>query len=216
MEPKGRFISFEGGEGVGKSTLMDRLSSWLLTKRQNVITTREPGGTSIADAVRQIFKRPPNGEEMFAETELLLVSAARAQHVREVLRPALERGAWVLCDRYADSSRVYQGLLGGVPLNDVEWVVRFSTNGLEPELTFLLDCDVEISTARILGEQSTPRDNAVRFDFAEKEVHERLRRGFRRVAGFFPTRFYILDAGQSSDQVFEDAKAELERRWFPL
>lgn len=209
----GRFITFEGGEGVGKSTLMHALADWLKTIPCEVVVSREPGGTGIADAIRQLFKSPPAGEEILPETEALLVSAARAQHVKEMVRPSLNKGHWVLCDRYADSTRVYQGLLGGIAMNDLEWLVHFSTKGLEPHLTFLLDCEVDISLSRIQN-GGGGRDDAARFDQAGKVVHERLRRGFRQVAGFYPARFYILDASKPASEIFEDAKAEICRRWF--
>lgn len=213
MEIRGRFISLEGGEGVGKSTLLNGLRSWLESRKIHVIQTREPGGTPIADQIRQIFKAPVDHEEITPETEALLVSAARAQHVAKVINPALDGNRWVLCDRFADSTRVYQGLFGGVPLNELEWLIKFSTAGVEPDLTFLLDCDVNLSAARLEGRPSAKNDDVARYDLASRQVHERLRQGFRRVAGFFPARFFILDASQSPEKVLQDACAELERRW---
>lgn len=210
-QTKGKFITLEGGEGVGKSTLIRSLEVLLKQKNIEVVLTREPGGTPIADDVRRIFKSPPGGEEITPETEALLVSAARAQHVAKVIAPALARGAWVLCDRFADSTRVYQGLFGGVAMNDLEWLIRFSTGSVQPDLTFLLDCDVDVSSTRI--RPSASRDDAARYDQAGKVVHERLRSGFRKVAGFFPARFYLLNANLSPDEVFAEAKAALTEKW---
>lgn len=209
-----KFIALEGGEGVGKSTLMRGLVAWLMAKGIPVVQTREPGGTPIADEVRKLFKSPPSGEEITAETEALLVSAARAQHVSKVIRPALTRGQWVLCDRFADSTRVYQGLFGGVALNDLEWLIRFSTGGVEPDLTFLLDCDVGLSSMRI-GDRGPAMadDDSVRYDQAGQQVLDRLRQGYRKIAGFYPARFYILDASRPPAAVLQDACSELERRW---
>ena len=208
----GRFITFEGGEGVGKSTLVRGVNEWLKSRGVTATVTREPGGTPIADEIRRVFKVPPSSEELRPETEALLVSAARAQHVFTVIGPALKRGDWVLCDRFTDSMRVYQGLLGGVPMVDLEWLVRFSTGGIEPEITFLVDCDVDISAKRI-GKGGVERDDAGRFDQAHRSVHERLRQGYRRVAGFFPGRFYLLDGNQEPDVVLAAVCAELDRRW---
>jgi dTMP kinase len=209
-----RFITLEGGEGVGKSTLMGALAKWLESRGVPVVATREPGGTPIADAVRRIFKAPPDGETFLPETEALLVSAARAQHVGKVIRPALLHGKWVISDRFADSTRVYQGLFGGVPLNELEWLIQFSTGGLTPDLTFLLDCDVSLTAGRIGGRgTSSNDDDAARFDQAGDQVLNRLRQGFRKMAGFYPGRFFILDASLPQEKVFQDACAELERRW---
>jgi dTMP kinase len=208
----GCFISIEGGEGVGKSTLIKRLKGWLEGQQIEVVSTREPGGTIIADEIRRLFKAPPGGEILSIQSEALLVSAARAQHVDGVIRPALKRGAWVLCDRFADSTRVYQGLMGGIALNELEWLIDFSTKGLSPDLTFLLDCDVSVTTKRI-AEAGLGRDDAVRFDQASERFHEGLRSGFRRVAGFYPHRFYILDASESTEMVYEAARSEISRRF---
>lgn len=210
---KGKFITLEGGEGVGKSTLIQRLSSWLVSAGATVVVTREPGGTPLADGVRQLFKAPPGDEQITPETEALLVSAARAQHISQLVLPALRRGDWVLCDRYIDSTRVYQGLLNGIPMNELDWLIKFSTGGLVPDITFLLDCDVDVSLKRI-SQSDASRDDAARYDHASRAVHERLRDGFRRVAGFYPNRFYILDAAQSGEVVFNGAVKELEARWF--
>lgn len=214
MKTQARFITLEGGEGVGKSTLMRGLKSWLEARHIEVVQTREPGGTPLADQIRRIFKSPPDDDEITSETEALLVSAARAQHVAKVVKPALAKDAWVLCDRFADSTRVYQGLFGGVPLNELEWLIRFSTGGIEPDLTFLLDCDVALTAARIGGRGTDMNDDdTARYDLAGQQVHERLRQGFRRIAGFYPARFFILDASLSPEIVLKDACAELERRW---
>lgn len=209
-----RFVTLEGGEGVGKSTLMVGLSQWLKQKGITAIQTREPGGTPIADAIRQLFKSPPTGDDITAQAEALLVSAARVQHVSNVVRPALESGSWVICDRFTDSTRVYQGLFGGVPLADLEWLIKFSTVGIEPDLTFLLDCDVDLSSRRI-GGRSIQQNQASpeRYDDADHQVHDRLRKGFLKVAGFYPARFFILDASLPAEQVLSAACSELQRRW---
>ena len=212
----GKLITFEGGEGVGKSTLVKSLSEWLIQKSVSVVATREPGGTPLADGIRALFKSPPEGELITPEAEVLLVSAARAQHVAKVILPALEQGSWVVCDRYIDSTRVYQGLLNGISMRDIEWLIKFSTGGLLPDITFLLDCDVDVTRARIAASAvvNAGRDDSTRYDQADRAVHEQLRRGFRKVAGFFPGRFYILDASLSGEEVFTAACKEIEQRWF--
>lgn len=212
---RGRFITLEGGEGVGKSTLMAGLTSWLASRGLRVIKTREPGGTPIADAVRTIFKSPPGGETITPQAEALLVSAARVQHVVNVIKPALDQGTWVISDRFADSTRVYQGMFGGVPLNDLEWLIKFSTSALEPDITFLLDCDVDLSASRVGDRSGQPAagDTLERYDHASHQVHDRLRQGFRKVAGFYPSRFFILDAALSKEQVLAQACDALQKRW---
>ena len=209
-----RFITLEGGEGVGKSTLASGLARWLEMRGVMTLLTREPGGTPIADEIRRVFKAPPPGDDITPEAEALLVSAARAQHVAKVIRPALTSGTWVLCDRFADSTRVYQGLFGGVGINEIERLIKFSTGGLEPDLTFLLDCDVSITAGRIgVRGVDSKGDDTARYDQAGQQVHDRLRQAFRKLAGFYPARFYILDASLSPEKVLQDACAELERRW---
>ena len=214
MTIQSRFITLEGGEGVGKSTLMGSLAEWLESRGVDVVSTREPGGTPIADAIRRLFKSPPVDEEFLPECEALLVSAARAQHVGKIIKPAIQAGKWVICDRFTDSTRVYQGLYGGVAMNDLEWLIQFSTGGVAPDLTFLVDCDVALTAGRIGGRGvASNDDDAVRFDQAGDAALERLRQGFRRVAGFYPGRFFILDGSLPQEKVFQDACAELERRW---
>jgi dTMP kinase len=210
----GYFITLEGGEGVGKSTLIKGIVSWLNSRSIKALQTREPGGTPIANEIRRIFKDPPAGDEITSETEALLVSAARSQHVSKVIQPALKNGQWVISDRFADSTRVYQGLFGGVPMNELENLIKFSTGGLEPHLTFLLDCEVDVSSKRLSarGSSTTTDDDTARYDLAGRQVHERLRQGFRKVAGFFPSRFYILDASKPPEEVLRDACQEIERR----
>ncbi len=195
------FISIEGGEGVGKSLFSASLQKYLEAQNIPVLKTYEPGGTPAADFLRRTFLNPPAEESFLPETELFLVSAARAQHVGKRLRPAMEQGVWILCDRYADSSRVYQGIMNELPEDLVENVIRLSTDGLEPDITFLLDCDVSIMMERMTqrgGEKS-------RFDAKVKEYHEELRRAFLQIAEKFPQRIHVINAAQSPDAVLRDA-----------
>ena len=145
-------------------------------------------------------------------TEALLISAARAQHVEKVIRPALKSGKWVICDRYADSTRVYQGIIGGVPAADIEAIIAISTGKLTPDVTFLLDCDVALAASR--RQERGGQDDAIkRYDDEKMEFHERLRQGYLTLAKQFPQRFKVIDAAQSPQQVATDAIKTLEVRF---
>ncbi len=211
---RGRFITIEGGEGVGKSSFSRALVDSLRSQGQDVVQTREPGGTPVADQIRSIFVSPPNDELLTPGAELCLVSAARAQHVEHVVRPALQRGAWVVCDRYADSTRVYQGLLGRVPTETLEAVIRFTTGELMPDLTFVLDCDVSISLARLKRRlPGQDQSDVSRFDLATVQTHERLRQAFQLLAELYPQRVMLIDASGSTQDAVHCALACLRERW---
>lgn len=204
---RGRLITIEGGEGVGKTSLLQRLVASLTDEGREVVATREPGGTAIAEDIRRIFAHIPAGEELTKEAELFLISAARAQHVAQVIAPALERGAWVLCDRFADSTRVYQGRVGGLDSSVIETVIACSTFGIEPDLTFYLDCPVAIALQR-LGQRHQQGDAAAgvgRYDNGSTALHHTLREGYRVLAKKFPQRIKQLDASQSQEAVAHHA-----------
>ncbi len=209
---RGRFLSIEGGEGVGKSRLLSGLAEGLRTRGREVLTTREPGGTPAADRIRALFGAPPDADPLLPLTEALLVSAGRAQHVGRLIRPALERGAWVVTDRYHDSMRAYQGILGGVPAAELEQLIAFSTGNLDPDLTFLLDCPVEISMGR-LARRSPDEDGVRRFDEARASVHERLRQAFLALQKRHPDRIMVLDATELPERVLERALAQMDSRY---
>ena len=132
----GKFISIEGGEGVGKSTFTKAIVNYLRERGVEHISTREPGGTKVAQKIREVFVSPPKDEELNMMTELLLVNAARCQHVEKLIRPALSDNKWVICDRYVDSTMVYQGALGGVDQSCLKTLTEYATRGLMPDLTF--------------------------------------------------------------------------------
>jgi dTMP kinase len=204
---QGRFISVEGGEGVGKSLFIS-----LFTKRLNAqgilhALTREPGGTGIADRIREIFANPPAGEQLTTSAELMLVSAARSQHTTLFIRPKLLERVWVISDRFADSSRVYQGIVGGISSDFVESVVQQTTGGLEPDLTFVLDCPVDVSLRRIQGRAASGQDGAHRYDGAKLEVHKLIREGFLAIGEKFPKRIRILNAARRPEEVADEAIA---------
>ena len=209
---RGRFLSIEGNEGVGKSTFLKGLVVRLNSAGIKVVTTREPGGTPTADRIRGLFGDPPAGDPLLAETEALLVSASRAQHVGRLVRPALERGDWVVTDRYHDSMRAYQGVLGGVAAADVESLIAFSTRRLDPVLTFLLDCDVAVARARLAARGEAHPDSIKRYDDAQASVHLNLRAAFLALQKRFPERIIVLDASKPADVLIGEAIALLSAR----
>ncbi|MCX6110106.1 MAG: dTMP kinase [Proteobacteria bacterium] len=213
-----RFISVEGGEGAGKSVFTSGFAKMLRAFGTTVVTTREPGGTAVADQIRAIFAAPPPGEALIPTTEALLVSAARSQHLHYLIRPALARGDWVICDRFADSTRVYQGTLGGVPAAELEALIAFSTGGQAPDLTFILDCPVELALSRVkergVGHATEPGVGTVdRYDLATAAVHERMRAGYLQLLAAHPERCIRIDAAQSPEQMLSAAKVALEGRF---
>lgn len=201
-----RFVSLEGGEGAGKTTVLDALREALRADGVEVVCTREPGGTPLAEMIRALLLDPAH-EPPAPETELLLMFAARAQHVRETIRPALERGAWVLCDRFTDSSFAYQG--GGRGL-DAAFIAELERRvvGLQPGLTLLLDLDIAAGRARARGRDPSP-------DRIEREhdgFFERVRAAYRARAQAEPRRFRVIDAARPVDEVAATAVAHL-REW---
>lgn len=200
---RGKFISIEGGEGVGKSLLASGLARVLDKYGINSIVTREPGGTPAANRLRDVFVSPPKDDPLTIEAEFCILSAARAQHVAKKILPLLEKGTWVICDRFSDSSRVYQGKMGGVDKDFVEQVIRKTTKGLEPDLTFLLDCDVDISLSRVKTRSELPSQDVSRYDLAEKSFHQKLQQAFKELASEFPSRIVVVDASDTVEHVEE-------------
>jgi dTMP kinase len=175
--PRGWFITFEGGEGTGKSTQIERLAAVLRERSREVEVTREPGGTALAERVRALLLDPAH--ELDGLTEIFLLEAARHDHVERVIRPALERGAVVLCDRFADSSWVYQGVVRGLGEAEVERLNRLATGGLEPDLTLVLDVPVTVGRAR----QRADGKGQDRFEREDDAFHERVRDAYATAAG---------------------------------
>lgn len=197
----GYFITFEGGEGSGKSTqiqlLVDHLSRALSGFAP--VVTREPGGTDSAESIRQLLVTG-KAERWRAATEAMLMSASRHEHVAHVLRPALAAGKLVICDRYNDSTRAYQGIVGGVPREDIEALNRLACGDLVPDLTILLDMDV----AEGLRRASDRAGDESRFESKGLEFHQKVRTAFLDLAGRYPDRFVIVDAGRSVETVAAD------------
>ena len=205
-----RFVSLEGGEGAGKTTVLNALRETLQQAGHEVVSTREPGGTPLAEQIRELLLHPGaerlGGEKPAAETELLLMFASRAQHVRETILPALQRGAWVVSDRFTDSSYAYQG--GGRGL-DIAFIAELERRvvGIQPGLTLLLDLGVALGRERTRG-----RDLAFGPDRIERErddFFENVRRAFLARARAEPERVKVIDASQSAAEVAEDAAAIL-------
>jgi dTMP kinase len=204
----GLFITLEGGEGAGKSSVMARIGKLLTVEGHNVVVTREPGGTPLGEAVRQLLLVSASQEAIGAQTELLLFLAARAQHLRDVIVPALAEGKIVLCDRFNDSSVAYQGYGRQLGSDRVAELCRLACGGFEPSLTFLLDVDPKIGLARATAHRE--RDRLEREDAA---FHRRVREGFLRLARQNPERIRVIDAGQPFNQVVDEILQEL--RWNP-
>lgn len=204
------FVTFEGPEGSGKTTQCRRLHQRLLALGYDAVLTREPGGTPLGEAVRAwLLARANDG--MAAETEALLHTAARAEHVASVIRPALARGAIVVCDRYADSTLAYQGGGRGLEESALRSLQDFATHGLWPDLTILLDVPVEVGLAR----RRESGEELTRFDQETLEFHERVRMWYRRAAEREPERWRVVDgvapAEQVAQQVWEAVASHLPR-----
>ncbi len=204
-----RFVSLEGGEGAGKTTAINALRDWLQARGHEVVLTREPGGTPLAERIRALVLTPDAGiadEPLSADAELLLVFAARAQHVNEVIRPALRRGAFVVSDRFTDSSYAYQGAGRGL---DLQWIAELERRvvGLLPGLTLLLDVDVAIGRARANGRDLWPD----RIENEQDDFFQRVRAQFRQRALEDPQRFRLIDAGQDQVGVARSVTDALEQ-----
>lgn len=202
----GTFITFEGPEGGGKTAQVRLLGSWLLEHGQAVLTTREPGGTRIGEAIRGILLNPAHAE-MSREAEILLFSAARAQIVRQVIRPHLERGGVVLCDRFADSTLAYQGYGRQLDLTTLRQITDFATGGLLPDLTICLDLPVSEGLRR---KQSGDQGEWNRMEREEQEFQERVRRGFLALAACEPGRWLVLDAMRSVEEIQAQIRARVD------
>lgn len=210
----GHFITIEGGEGVGKSTFSQALAARLQAKGLQLTSTREPGGTPAAQQIRELFLHPPAVDPLVPEAELFLIAAARVQHVVRLIRPALQAGNWVLCDRFYDSTRVYQGVMTQLPADLVELTIQFAVGDCHPELTFVLDCDAALAQKRlILRAEQRQETESNRFDTAKTDFHETLRQAFRALQPRFPARVVLLDTAKPLEKVVEKALVEIEQRF---
>lgn len=195
---RGKFISFEGIEGVGKSTNIDVLVKCIEASGRQVLTTREPGGTPLAEEIRELLVG--HGEERMSEiAELLLVFAARSQHVNNVILPALEAGKWVVCDRFSDSSRAYQGGGRGIPMDTIDRLADWVHGDTWPDLTILLDAPVEVGM-----ERASKRAAPDRFEREQHDFFERARECYLQLANAEPGRFAVIDANRNLTDVRAD------------
>lgn len=195
--PAGRFIAFEGGEGVGKSTQGRLLAAALRERGLEVVTTREPGGTTGAEVIRAMLLST-EGEGWGARAEALLFAAARADHVERLIRPAMARGAWVICDRFVDSSRAYQGAGGGLSDEEVMTLHRIGSGSLLPDVTILLTLPPDVAASRLVQRDGNDAD---RIGGRSAEFHARVAAAFRAFAEQEPERFAVIDALGTVDEV---------------
>lgn len=199
---QGKFVSFEGIEGSGKSTQLRRLAAVLASEQREVVVTKEPGGTPLSDRIRAILL-DPHETKMDPMTEMFLLAAARRQHVAEVVRPALERGAYVLCDRFTDATLAYQGFGRLLSLDLLRELNDLATDGLYPDVTFIFDLPetVGVLRARARNEESAALQSESRIDGEEMVFHRRVREGYLALATGDRRRYQVIDANGSIDEV---------------
>ena len=208
-----RFITFEGGDGTGKTTQLKALESHLQSKGCSCVSTREPGGTSLGKLIRQVLLEVSK-QPIASPTELFLYLADRAQHVQEVILPAIDGGKIVLCDRYTDSTLAYQGYGRGIDLDLLRQLNQFANRGVNPDLTLLLDCPVELGLSRTAQRQSnagSARGREDRFEREKVELHEKVRAGFLAMARAEPERFRVIDAARPMEQVSREIQIIVDR-----
>jgi len=202
---RGFFITFEGTEGSGKSTQIEILARYLTRHGHKVVTTREPGGTAFGEQIRRVLLSVKN-RRLDPRAELFLYLASRTQHLEEVILPALKRGKIILCDRFSDATVAYQGFGRRLDMKVVRTAVAYAAKGLSPDLTLLLDLDVRLGLARVKD-----RGRSNRLDREQREFHQRVRVGYRRLARSEPGRLKIVEASQSPQDVAREIKKIVDR-----
>jgi dTMP kinase len=201
----GLFISLEGGEGVGKSTNLQFIQQWLNQHQIPVTVTREPGGTAVAEKIRSLLLEPQD-EAISEQAELLLMFAARAQHLQNLIKPALQQGQWVLCDRFTDATYAYQGGGRHMDMQTIAWLEQMVQGDLRPDLTLLLDAPIE------LGMQRAQKRGALdRFEVEQIDFFKRVQQTYLQRAAEYPQRYQIIDASLPLEQVQAQISAVLER-----
>lgn len=206
---RGRFITFEGSEGCGKSTQIARFVTWLREQGHEVLVTREPGGTGVGEKIRHLLQHDPDCADLTAESELLLFAASRAQLVRERILPSLEAGTWVVADRFCDSTTVYQGVGRGIDVEAVRRINEFAVGPAIPDLTFLLDLDAATGHARAIAASAGAHD---RMEALPLAFFESVRQGYLDLAAREPERIAVIDASASVDEVFAQLTAAYHER----
>ena len=210
---RGRFISFEGGEGSGKSTQIRILAERLDAAKLRAIVTREPGGSPGAEIIRHLLLSGM-GKLLGPEAETLLFAAARDDHVRTVIKPALSQGVWVLCDRFSDSTRAYQGRLGKVSPEFMNAMERVTIGNLKPDLTLILDVPVEVGMQRAAARRGSGAPD--RFEAEDVKFHQQLREAYRQIAANEPKRCVLVDANADANTVAASVWAALRDRFFAV
>jgi dTMP kinase len=204
---QGLFITVEGPEGAGKSTILKKMADELTEKGHKIMLTREPGGISIAEEIREVILNPKN-TAMDERTEALLYAAARRQHLAEKVIPALENGYTVLCDRFLDSSLAYQGHARGIGMDEVYSINKFAIEDTMPDITLYFDVEPEVGLGRINKHEGREVN---RLDLEAVDFHERVREGYFILLDKFPDRIKTIDASKSFDEVYENALDIVER-----
>lgn len=210
---RGRFISFEGGEGSGKSTQIGILAERLDAAKLRAIVTREPGGSPGAEIIRHLLLSGM-GKLLGPDAETLLFAAARDDHVRTVIKPALSQGVWVLCDRFSDSTRAYQGGLGKVAPEIMNAMERVTIGNLKPDLTIILDVPVEVGMQRAAARRGSGAPD--RFEAEDVKFHQQLRDAYRQIAADEPKRCVLVDANADANTVAASVWAVLRDRFFAV
>ncbi|MBN2704243.1 MAG: dTMP kinase [Pontiellaceae bacterium] len=200
----GKLITFEGPEGSGKSTQIRLLAEKLGARGIDVSVTREPGGTATGEAIRNILQHDAVNEPLCMRAELLLFAASRAQLVEQVIQPTLDRGGWVLCDRFIDSTMAYQGFGRGMDIAALDRINEFAIGGRMPDLTILLDLDIERGFERVSSRYAEAGGAADRFEREARDFHYRVRAGYHQLAARDPERFRIVDADRCIENVAND------------
>jgi dTMP kinase len=199
---RGRFITLEGIDGAGKSSHVSWMAAWLEARGISVVTTREPGGTSAGEAIRALLLQ--SAPALHPDTETLLMFAARCEHLARVIVPALEAGRWILCDRFTDATRAYQGGGRAVDRSRIEILAGWVQRGLEPDLTFMFDIPVAVAHERARG-----RTQLDRFESESEMFHERVRNVYRELAAEEPERIVVIDASKSQPEVKKELEEQL-------
>ncbi len=202
---KGLFITIEGADGSGKSTQIERLRRYLEDKHYEVVLTREPGGTIISEAIRNVTLNK-DYMEMSHTTEALLYAASRAQHVEQFIKPSLNEGKVVICDRFVDSSVIYQGYARGLGMENIEAINSYATGGLQPDLTILLDIDAEEGLKRKKDQKELDRLELQKFEF-----HKKVSEGYKKLAKKHPERIYAIDALLPVESIHEEVVKVIEK-----
>jgi len=215
MTSAGRFLTFEGCEGCGKSTQITSTLAWLRSAKLTVHEVREPGGTPVGEVIRHLLKHDPVGQSMTAETELLLFAASRAELVRQLIHPALARGDWVIADRFHDSTTVFQGNARGLPMEEVSFINRYAIAQREPDLTLVLDLDPAEARSRALR-RPRPAGQKDRLEDLDLGFYQKVAEGYRALAQREPKRVKLIDASGSREQTFAMIQKELRHAFSSL